>query len=249
MGEVIESAGNMHLIIPGEKVKGSFVTDSDSSGCVLSETAAENLFGSVNVIGKNVRICEKDYTIRGILDHEKNLCMIQGDAAKSFSCIRINAPGIPVSVIQQSLSGLFENCVWISDGNFFYGIGSMLFWFPAWIILISGLYHCRKLILRLHKRRFRTALNFMLAIVGFSLAYLLFSASFHFSRDYIPTVWSDFEFWSELIRQKKEMVLLLMESPLQTPDKVILWNLSGTAIFTILSILCIMLISFRSSRG
>ena len=49
------------------------------------------------------------------------------------------------------------------------------------------------------------------------IAGLLF-LSLRFSDDYIPTAWSDFEFFSTLFREKAEMVFLMLKNEWQLSD-------------------------------
>lgn len=227
-GDLIETAGNMNLVIPGKLMKGSFVTDSDCKGCVISRKTAENLFRNHDIIGEEISIGKKDYAVRGIVNLEKSLCMIQGDYEKSYSYIRAYAPKLPMSVVQQMLTGLIpENNPWISEGNLYYGAGSILLWLPAWTVLFNGLFRYKKAVSGIENKGLKYVLKILARVGGFAGGCMLLTLSFKFSDDYVPTVWSDFEFWSELIQQKKEMIFMLLEYPMQTADVIMLQNLAG----------------------
>lgn len=132
-GKKIEAAGNLQLIAPGKLLIGSDVPCNDSTGCVISRETAETLFGDFNILGEMVSIGEKDYIIRGILDLNSPLCIVQGDEDASYSGIRIDAPKLSLSAAQQTLTGLLpENSGWISEGNLYYGIGRAFSLLPAW---------------------------------------------------------------------------------------------------------------------
>lgn len=234
-GDLIEAAGNMHLVIPGKLMKGSFVTDSDSHGCVISRKTAENIFGDRDIIGEKVLIGKKNYVIRGIVDMDKSLCMIQGDNEKSYSYIRVDAPRMPMSVVQQMLAGLLaEDCEWISEGNLYYGIGNIFLWLPVWAALFAGVFRYGKAVPRMGNEVFNYILKIMIPISGFAAGCTLLLVSFKFSDDYIPTVWSDFEFWTELVQQKKEMISMLLESPVQIADALMFRSLVGVMVVSAL---------------
>lgn len=237
-GDLIETAGNMYLVTPGVTMKGSYVTDSDRNGCVISRKTAENLFGDLDIIGEKIMIRDKSYVVRGIVDVEKSLCMIQGGDDKSYPFIRVDAPRIPVSVVQQMLSGLLpEDRAWISEGDLYYGLGNIVFFLPVWIIFFLGSARCRKAVAEIQNKGLNFILKITVAIIGFTCACLLFLLSFQFSDDYIPTAWSDFEFWTELVKQKKEMILGLFENPIQIADSLMIKSLIGLiTIFTLLII-------------
>ena len=240
-GELIEAAGNMHLVVPGKLVKGSFVTDSDTKGCVISSKMAENIFGDWDIIGDEVLIGQKNYVIRGIVDMEKSLCLVQGENEKSYPYIRVDAPRIPMSVVQQMLAGLVsENCEWISEGNLYYSAGCVLLCAPLWILLVRGVFRYRKAAQRLRNKTLGYILKMLVPIAGFAGGCALILVSFKFSDDYIPTVWSDFEFWTELIQQKREMIFLLLENPIQIADTIMFQNLFGMVVVSILFLLIIM---------
>ena len=245
-GELIETAGNMNLVIPGKLMAGSFVTDSDRDGCVMSRKAAEAIFGDRDIIGEKVLIGKKEYIIRGIVDLDKILCMIQGDDEKSYPYIRVEAPKIPLSVVEQILSGLIlESCEWVSEGNLYYGIGSILLCLPLWILLFIGLFRYRKIVPKIENKILNYILKTMTPVAGFAGACALFLFSFRFSDDYIPTAWSDFEFWTELIQQKKEMICVLLENPVQTADGIMLSSLMGVIGTSIVFMFCILVIHNR----
>lgn len=241
-GDLIETAGNMYLVTPGVMMKGSYVTDSDRNGCMISRKTAENLFGDLDIIGEKIIIRDKSYMVRGIVDVDKSLCMIQGDDDKSYPFVRVDAPRIPVSVVQQMLSGLLpEDCEWISEGDLYYGLGNIVFFLPIWIIFFIGSARCRKAVAGIRNKGLKLILKITVPIIGFTCMCLLFLLSFQFPDDYIPTAWSDFEFWTELVKQKKEMIVCLFENPVQIADSLMIKSLIGLiTIFTLLIVLLLL---------
>ena len=74
----MEAAGDMRLILPGKLMMGSFVSDSDELGCVISKKTAEDLFSSYEVLNQILYLEGESYYIRGVLDLKEELCVVQG---------------------------------------------------------------------------------------------------------------------------------------------------------------------------
>lgn len=243
-GELVEAAGNMHLIVPGRLMSGSFVTDSDVKGCVISKKTAETLFGAWEVTGETLYLESKPYIIRGIVNMDSQLCMIQGDEKTSYSFIRTASPGLPVSALKQMLAGLLPGeSTWISEADLYLGIGRIFLWIPAWVVWAAGILLCRKGIRMLdtvwdgwkYKSIALQALKTVLPVAAFAGICGLLLASLRFSDDYIPTAWSDFSFWTGLLQDKWGNFLKLVKSPLQFADAAMLGDLAGVICFSTVS--------------
>ena len=63
--KLVETAGSMNLVMPGRLCAGTFVTDSDSKGCVVSKKTADTLFGSVEALGEQLTLGKDTYIVRG----------------------------------------------------------------------------------------------------------------------------------------------------------------------------------------
>ena len=59
--------------------------------------------------------------------------------------------------------------------------------------------------------------------------------SLNFSEDYIPTAWSDFEFFTELFRQKTDMILQILRNPWHLADMHMMGNLMGVIVCSCLT--------------
>lgn len=241
-GEVIEVAGNMNLIMPGSLMMGSFVSDSDDRGCVISRKTAEELYSSYEVLGNVVRMENKNYYIRGILDVNYEICMIQGGSAAAYPKIRVNAPRLPLSVMEQQLAGILPaEYDKISEGDLYQGIGGILFWIPGWVLLYFIIGFCRKGLKILAAKewnhgwqiRVLEIMKWGLIILDFAGSCGILFASLHFSDDYIPSAWSDFSFWIELCEGKWGEFLSLLSGRLLYCDGKMLGNLAGVAVTSI----------------
>lgn len=245
--ELVEAAGNMHLIVPGRLMSGSFVTDSDRKGCVISKKTADTLFGSYEVTGETIFLDGQPYMIRGIVDLNSQLCMIQGTEKTAYPFMRTAAPGLPVSAVQQMFTGILpRETGWMAEGDLYLGIAGLFLWMPAWVVLSAGIFLCRRGIRRLemvwtewkYKDIALQALKTVLPVAAFAGICGLLLVSLHFTDDYIPTSWSDFSFWTQLVQDKWGDFLRLVKNPLQIADAAMLGHLAGVACsFTVSSFL------------
>lgn len=235
--KLVETAGSMNLVMPDRLTAGAYVTDMDSKGCVISKKTADALFGSFEAVGEQISLGKDTYIVRGIVETEGQLCMIQGEKGKAYSCIRIEAPGIPLSVVRQRLSGiLIEEKGWISECDLYLGIGRILLYLPLWVMLFLALGHMGKILPEMFR--------FITPIVGFGGICALLLLSMHFSDDYIPSAWSDFPFWTQLFSEKKKAFFSLLEHPLCAADSRMLGSLAGILAAAIL--LCLLLLKYRT---
>ncbi len=235
--KLVETAGNMNLVTPGRLIAGVYVTDSDAKGCVISKKTADSLFGSLEVTGEQVAMGKNTYYVRGIVDTEGELCMIQGEKGRTYSCIRIEAPGIPLSVVRRRLAGiLMEGKGWISEGDLYLGIGRILLYLPLWAVLFILLSRIREMLPEI--------LRFMTPVAGFAGVCALLLISLRFSDDYVPNSWSDFPFFTQLVEEKKQAFLALINHPLYYADAQMLGCLAGILAAT--SAICGILIKYGS---
>lgn len=224
--KLVETAGNMNLATPDRLMAGAYVTDSDLKGCVISKKTADALFGSYEVTGEQVALGKKTYIVRGIVDTDGQLCMIQGEKGRAYSCIRIEAPGIPLSVVRQRLAGILEEEKgWVSECDLYLGIGRILLYLPLWINLFIALSRIGKVLPEMFR--------FAVPVMGFAGICAILLLSLHFSDDYVPSAWSDFEFWAQLVSEKKQAFLSLLNHPLYYADSRMLGSLAGILAATI----------------
>lgn len=69
--------GKMQQVTPSELVAGNYVTYEDYVGCLIDADSAYQLFGSVQVTGQQIVINKKLYDIRGVIESEMPIVMIQ----------------------------------------------------------------------------------------------------------------------------------------------------------------------------
>lgn len=230
---LIETAGNMQLAAGDCLLQGNFVAASDRKGCVLSKETAYQLFGTVKPIGETIWILQTEeeqihkvpYEVRGVLNRKDSLCMIQSDR-DSYPYIRAKAKGVPLSLVKQRLAGLLPGeTSWYSESDFYIGIGRIMLSLPLWLLLYQFIPFVRQHIRTMEVSVWREVWKCSLVIGGIVLAFGIVKMGVRFSDDYIPTAWSDFEFWGELFRQKIEMMRILVKKEWHWTDMDMFRNL------------------------
>ncbi len=155
--------------------------------------------------GEQVTMGGNTYIVRGIVDTKGQLCMLQGKKGRTYPCIRIEAAGIPLSVVRQRLTGILpEGKGWSSECDLYLGIGRLLLYLPLWVMLLYLLKCIGKVLPEM--------LMFLVPVTGFAGVCALLLLSVGFSDDYVPTAWSDFQFFVQLFDEKQQAFLALLNA-------------------------------------
>lgn len=251
---LVEVAGDMDLILPDTLMLGSLPSSSDPQGCAVSRRTAETLYSSREALGETLYYQGRPYLIRGILDLDEELCLVQGHAQISYPNLLAHAPGLPLSAVRQQLGALLPGePTLISEGNLHLGLGSIFLWLPAWPLLYfllklaaQGLLWLKSLLPDRPFKPFVLELfPYGLPILGFAGGFLILLGCLHFSDDYVPTAWSDFEFWADLFSGKISQLVALLRSSLFYRDLRTLSSLLGLFITSILEALLVPLLSSK----
>ncbi len=253
-----ETAGAMRLLVPDTLMLGNFPSSGDERGCVISRKTAESLYSSREALGESLSLNGKDYMVRGILDRDAQLCLIQGGRDVSYSNLCVDAPGLPLSAAQQQLAGLLSlGAAVVSEGSLYRGIGGVFLWLPAWGLL----FYFTKITAPLYRKTqtcfagkpwgalLFTLLGQLRFILSFGAGCWILLVSLHFSDDYVPTAWSDFSFWTELFAQKSRSILILIKEPLLHCDLRMLGSLGGVVTLAVVETLLLILWFRQSNRG
>ena len=199
-------SGDASLIWPAEYVEGAPPGVTDGNGCAVSEALAHTLWGGTDVVGKIVEADGKERIVRGVFagGHELALIALRDeDTSRSWSAAELSggpqdaARGDADSFASASGLGKPENV--LAGGGPAFLTGALAV-FPViilcvyWLILFLGfLGKQSKLAARL--------LPFLLIFIfAAALPRLLDSLPGYL----IPSRWSDFSFWSGLIKQAGE---------------------------------------------
>ena len=259
--DVIYLSGNPELLFEDCRIP----IQEDAQGCLIDEETAWELFGSSQVVGKEVSCQEKSYIIRKVIPAKGRVLAVQASHAqieKELSAegeekpsadsvlqrITVQKPGeISIRDLQMILAGQYGLDVQVLDTELLRGIGGcLLLAVPVTVCLFLWIFLCRRC-------RGQETLRQKAVLGGFSLA-LAAGLIFFLGKwvripdDYIPTLWSDFSFWTGLWEEKLEGMKLLLRIPKGIPDFEWMDGFFRTAAYSLLAELLALLLFAEARR-
>ena len=230
--------GDMHDVCPMELLYGGFPAMVDEAGCVIDVDTAWSLFHHKDVIGADVRIGGKPYIVRGIVRAKEAMILFRDEKAEyenlEIACSNMEEATSLVTTFLYRY-GLAAEYTVVENG--FYGrLATGLSGLPGWIIGAAILFALLK---RAWKRR-SIPLQFILlciALAGtFYLLKWLLEFHLYWPDRFLPTRWSDFTFWPELIKAQTDYFESL--SFLQPVPKDMQWFSAVRRLFVSLTVSC-----------
>ena len=235
--------GDSNLVYEG----GWNLTSDDPNGCVIDQKAAYALFGDTHVIGQEITWNNRELTIRGVLEGDSGLLIVQGEEGKDKNY------GFIALELGTSLNttGAVKN--WISqhgitgeriDLHIFQSWGNTMVLLLPLLMAISIFTPMVRQVIEMRRIpvKFLLYLSGLLLFVGIFL--IISGYQFHFPEDIIPTRWSDFDFWSELWEQKSAEVATLLKGEKSHVEMKMITPFLQTGKYMICSII-LYLISLR----
>lgn len=231
--DAVLMCGNPELLfedcpLPGRK---------DTQGCLLDENTAWELFGSSEVVGKEISYEGKSYVIREVLSRNERIFAFQASSPGGSGELEGSQPENeaaggeqhggdivlnritmqkPEEKSLQDLQNLWGNkygiSVTILDLQLLRGIG-------GFCVLLVPLTSCLCFLwylFCLYRQQSQLVWKAAVAALGLALAvcfFILLKNQINIPDDYIPTRWSQFSFWQYLWLQKQEAVKLLIKMP------------------------------------
>ena len=220
--KVIELWGDVEQIYPQRLMAGTVISKEDEAGCMLSDKAAFELFGAVDVLGKEVLYEGNTYEIRGILDLEEQV-FLREDKQESCSFFEVQEdPGKGVEQLRQILSpaGISLEDGAVLEWDMICWILGMLRILTVGILLCVGIRWINQImcsdniLAKWHpKKGTMCAVQYFLRMAVLLVLFLLLKENWCLSQDYIPAKWSDFEFFGELLREQRENYMRYLDLP------------------------------------
>lgn len=179
----------------------------DGTLCVLGRDDAYALFGSTDIKGLKVNYNGKQYEVAGVTDEMNSAFIIEGRGELRSCFNRMNI--VPVDseermMIKQEIESVFSPGSYMENALISWILGMLL----ALIINVVIIYAAMTFI-KIKRDRFVKIIIVISAVI-LCIASILILVNY--PRDMIPSSWSDFGFWSEILDTKKENVMTFMES-------------------------------------
>ena len=256
---MIHVFGDIQLLISKQQiVSGEFIYQGDSEGAIISKKVAYDLWGSLDVVGKEFSDKNKDYIVRGILDEEVPAVIVQLSKADEelIKMSQLRVQFINSENIQRQLEILrgryeLEDTVVINLSRISI-ILSQIIYLPMWIVGIWGLIKLYKLLYDTY--RYWVAALLLMLIIGIATWIIgrLMSIQFDIPSYLTPNQWSDFEFWSRLWEELRSNYLEVQSLPKYLPDlwreKTIRMVLGTWGISSIATVFALRKIDIRDDR-
>lgn len=212
--------GQPATIFGKELAAGRYFTEGERNVCLLDQDTVRQLFGSDNVLGLEVRMDEKTWQIVGVLKGDASICVIPSEEEQAFDGIVIRkkepeqSTNQAVSMIEAFLGNTDGQQI---DGQLYYVLACLLYFIILALSLAIMGFAAAKIIRRKTKKRVQPQKEFRIAEIGrqcvlpfcLAAAVMILIAGVNAANpgsDYLPTYWSDFEFFSRLFEDKADQI-------------------------------------------
>ena len=212
--------GQPAAIFGKELAAGRYFTEGERNVCLLDQDTVRQLFGSDNVLGLEVRMDEKTWQIVGVLKGDASICVIPSEEEQAFDGIVIRkkepeqSTNQAVSMIEAFLGNTDGQQI---DGQLYYVLACLLYFIILAVSLAIMGFAAAKKIRRKTKKRVQPQKEFRIAEIGrqcvlpfcLAAAVMILIAGVNAANpgsDYLPTYWSDFEFFSRLFEDKADQI-------------------------------------------
>lgn len=237
--DVISVYGNIENIFDAQTLTGALLSDNDNKSCVIDKQSAYSLFGTEDVIGLELKWNNENYIIKGVLDCTQEIMFVRANSQdqEEFSSIRINFESNDNTYEQAQNFILNYNLdgVIINDISPILIIVSQLAILPFILMLAFIVFDLVKL--------YKNHNNIVITVILFMIT-LLFIWITDFKIEipsiYIPTKWSDFEFWTRTFKSIYNNHQLVEKLPIIHADL-------NSIIKTVILNICICIFAFSLS--
>lgn len=210
----------------------------DTFGCVLDEQTARELFGTTQAVGLKVQLGEKEYTIRQVLRTRGREALFS--AGKEMQMNWVNLKKADFADAKKAAEEFLIRYGYqgeIVSGDFLIGFdkgillaAGCLYWF--WMAWAGGSW--------LEKRGWPVKKGWkkgiFAAVCLAGAGVLLWSLKP--GTSWIPSSWSDFSYWGDLIREQKENFYWFLQTEKPFWEMERLWKFAQNTLFVLLSLLC-----------
>lgn len=202
--------------------EGRYFTEGEEEVCLLDQSTVRQIFGSDKVTGLTVQMDGKSFQIAGVLEGSAPVCVIPARKGTAFDgiAVRKNEAGCSSNQVFSMLETAFGG----ADGQ---KVDGQLYYVTAWLLYTGTAMMIPVLLvdamlgyIRYGKRgssrspviwtrlknpvfRYGMYLTCLTMTVGILILGVRMA---DMGSDYLPTYWSDFEFFSKLFKDKAEQI-------------------------------------------
>lgn len=216
--------GNASLLDP--RIQG--FSQEDRDGCIIDRKSALALYGSTDVIGREVEISGKCFWVRGVVNWMQRVVLIcSDDRQMKYSRLFVHCGRDKQEKTAEKFLLRYGLGGSISDGQALKTLAeTAVFVIPVmfWSDLLILTKRQKKLAAGKRKKLWKMCCAVLFLTAGYGI-----TGSFRIPADWIPGKWSDFSFWAKRIGEETEKLLMFFAvswTGLETETAVC----SGTAV-------------------
>lgn len=232
-------------------LSGRYFLNGEQEVCIISRRLSRELFGTQQAAGNALEVGEQIYKVTGIIEGETTLCVLPAEKGSTFDGVALKRKSEAQSV-QQILSSLDVQIgsprESVIDGQFYAAAAKIAYMLNLAVFLLFIYYTAGiKLLetkLHMQKKEKRRVIACLVWIVFLGIVIFGITGS-GLGRDYLPTYWSDFEFYSKLWKEKAEALRAFSAYQEFVPQQQ-LWNCflqtaAGSSMMVIIQVLAVFL--------
>lgn len=214
--DILTAYGRTDLLFPGCAALDKKSTEC----CLISSELSVRLFGSSDTVGLYVSYQEELLEIIGIVKNQSPLLVRQINAEEvtvldraTIGILNGGNPYQSIKTYQQSYGN------WkLLDYNILSNITSALYLMVPFILGIFLLYTIKKYIDEAKQRRRERIIWYFILFITLVIFLWMLAKQISLPNDMIPDKWSDFGFWGQYWKKKKEAILLLIKTSKKMPE-------------------------------
>ena len=189
--------GQLQAVFGNTLAAGRYFTDGEEAVCLIDGKTARELFGSRDVTGREVLLDGEKMQVVGILQGDRGVCVIPAGEDEAFCGVTMRkqkaeqSSNTAVSLIGSYMQGTAERIV---DGQLYYILALL----KTAGILTAATVILAVLLIMVKERRLAGAAVLAAGVLILAVIAVQIPAG----SDYLPTYWSDFDFFGELQEEK-----------------------------------------------
>lgn len=208
---VMEVCGDVDLVVGGAGQLG----EDDINGCLVDENTAFMLFGDKVIEGKEIYCQNRKLIVRGVRKDLKDTIIIRPDGESKEILNTITLQKSNDSGVMNREQD-FKNRHSIDGVNlktgYIDGLAQFISLLLPYCMVAEIVFTYGKFLYFKRDRPMILIAGILVICIFIKLFLHMFSLSFQFPKDILPTKWSDFSFWQTLAETKQEEIQLLLSS-------------------------------------
>lgn len=235
--------GEINNIFNYKLLNGNYPSLNDYQGCAIDLNTAHEIWGDTDITGFELNINNKKYIVRGVFDYPQKVIITQAEVTyeKVFDSIRISFLNNQNTYeqVQTFISKYNLGNPIIDDISPYAIVFSQIAILPIIFILLIIIINIFKLFKNSNKDLKSMITNIFISIIIILLIVNLINLKIQIPSIYIPTKWSNFEFFERTFDNiQQSMYTLERLSVLITSSKSTIKMLFTNFIFTIIFLIC-----------